>query len=270
MSTVTEVVSLPPPTGTAPPNPLAMLQSLIERGADPERLEKMIALVERWEMNRAREAFGNALTGFQSDCPAILKDRTATVRGQGGEWQYRYESYDDLMAVVQPLLSRHRLAVDFSGVDAEGPGETGLIRLVVRLRVGMYYEDKHYQFPVPKGLRVNDSQAYGQALSYAKRYALRAALNIVVTDKAGDNDAATLYETVTGEQAKYLDGLIASIAGFDHDRFRGWLLEATGYGEIATVPSAHFGKVRTILLQKQKKAASAKAAKPAREPGQEG
>jgi hypothetical protein len=68
-------------------------------------------------------------------------------------------------------------------------------------------------------MRVNDTQRWGAALSYAKRYSLCAALSIVLGDE--DSDAEGLVETVGEEEIATLKELIEATST-DLKRFLKW------------------------------------------------
>jgi len=196
MPETTDTVNANMPVVVQQPNPMLMLQSLIERGADPAKLEKMMDLVERWEKNQAAQAFGAALAKFQELCPPIVKWRETKAK-PGTEFAFKYASFDDVMAAARPHLATCGIACAF---DSEHKEESGVasLKVTVRIRVGSYFEDRTFTCPVPKDLKASEPQRYGAALSYAKRYALCAALNIVGTDQ--DDDAQTQHDYLTEQQ----------------------------------------------------------------------
>jgi hypothetical protein len=208
----TELVERP---AAAALTPLELIQSLVERpDLDPDKLGKLLDLQERWERNRAAEAFGAAVAKFQAKCPIIHKARTATINSSKGSYKYQFASFDDVMRTAAPLLAECGLAVSFS----TEPAENG-IKSTCRVRHGTHYEDHTLTVPIPS-MNVNDTQRYGAALSYAKRYNLCAALNIVVSDE--DNDAESLCERITEDQIATLNEWIES-TNTDLNRFLKWL-----------------------------------------------
>lgn len=174
------------------PNPFTMLEAAIERGMEPAQLSQMMDLCERHERNQAAAAFGAAISKFQRLCPAVHKGRKATINSPKGNYSYQFAGYDDVMRQAGPHLSECGIALSFS-TEAIEKG----IRVTTRVRVGIHAEDYTLDVPVPD-MRVNDTQRYGAALSYAKRYGVCAALNIVVTDE--DTDANTCYDPIDAEQ----------------------------------------------------------------------
>jgi len=124
---------------------------------------------------------------------------------------------DDIMAVAQPVLSKYGLSVSYSA-SIEG----GHLRAVCTVRKGCHSEKSEITLPVPTQMKVNDTQKMGAALSYAKRYALCAALNITVTDQ--DVDAHGLdADPITDNQAFALDELLSKLPDNRQRDFMNWL-----------------------------------------------
>lgn len=219
-----------------PENPMALMQIAIERGTDPDQLEKLMGLQERWERNQAAKAFGQAMADFQSQCPAITKTRGVNLTG-GKRNDYLYASLDDIMRKIQPVLSSVGLSVSFSAAMTEG----GQLSAVCRVRCGTHVEETSITLPVPSQMRVNDTQKMGAAMSYAKRYALTAALNIVVTDE--DTDAGGMMETITEAQRIQLDDMLSGLSEERRPRF----LAVYGVDSLANLPASRYAEARSAL-----------------------
>ena len=200
-----------------PPDPLMLIARALDKGMDVSQLKELFDLQERHERNQAAKEYSTAVAEFQARCPRISKRRTARVdsRREGGRgYEYQFASYDDVMSQAGPVLAEVGLAVTFTNPKRYEKG----IQLRCRIRKGVHYEDHELEIPVPQ-LASNDTQAYGAALSYAKRYLLCAALNIVVTDE--DDDAAALLERASPEHVQEMQRLIAE-KGVNLRRFLDW------------------------------------------------
>lgn len=222
------------PTGV---NPLVLLQTAIEKGLDPDKLGKLMDLAERYEKNRAAEVFGRSLAEFQSRCPTVYKSRKAD--------RFAFASYDDVMRQAGPVLAECGIAVSFTTPHTEGRYE-----IVVRLRVGSYFEDFPFSAPMPDVgkiaafLKLSEPQAFGFVLSYYKRYAICAAGNIVVTDE--DNDAVNdAMANVTAAQAANINDLIAE-KRVNMEKFLEWAQAAS----VEDIPAANYAKVIDVLRRK--------------------
>lgn len=223
-----------------PSNPLELLTLAVEKGADPDKLTGMYDLYQRWQKDQAAQAFGEALAKFQSFCPRITKRRTINIgKGPGAA----YASYDDIMREITPVLSQCGLSVTFTQADMQG---AGTVKLGCTIRHGTHSETTQVALPVPTQMSVNDTQKMGAALSYAKRYALCAALNIVVTDE--DDDAGRMQEQITyitEAQAIQLDEMIQSY-GADRAKF----LDFYGIKSTAELPASRFQQAFAALQKK--------------------
>ncbi len=190
--------------------PAQVIQKIVADGRDPG---PMMGVFEQWEARIASDQFGHALATFQGVCPQIKKNRQIDLGGGKGPM---FASLDDIMREIQPHLTACGIAVTFSAGMTDG----GQMRAVCTVRHGRHSEQSEVTLPVPSQMRVNDTQKMGAALSYAKRYALCAALNIIVTDE--DVDAAGMVETISEEQIDTLNQWIQT-TNTDIDRFLKWL-----------------------------------------------
>jgi hypothetical protein len=159
-------------------SPQQLISQAIDKGANVDALERLMALAERVKAEQAREAFNAALAIFQSTCPVIAK----THSGHGN--QYTYAKLEDIAAQIKPHMQTARLHYSFS---TEQTGDTLTVHCRVTHADG-HSETSHASFPVNSKAGMSEQQKVGSAMTYAKRYALMNALGIVVADE--DNDAA--------------------------------------------------------------------------------
>jgi hypothetical protein len=227
------------PLVPASSDPMAIIALAVQHGAEPAQLRELLELQREYAKDRAAERFGEALTQFQRRCRFVEKVREATIYSDKGNYKYNFASFDDVMRVAAPALDECSLAVSFS-TEAIDKG----IRCTCRIRHGIHFEDHTIDVPVPQ-MKVNDTQKYGAALSYAKRYALCAALNIVVTDDI-DNDAATLIDPISQEQEIQLRELIEA-KGADLPKFLAWM----GVEKLSDIAVVDFQKAVTALRNKR-------------------
>ena len=217
---------------------MRLIEIAVQANADPDRLGKLMDLQERWELSKAAEAYGNALAAFQAECPPIHKGRTVDLGKGSGP---RYAGLDDIMAVAQPILSKHGLSVSYSADIAEGK-----LHAVCKVRKGRHTETNEITLPVPDQMRVNDTQKMGAAFSYAKRYALCAALNITVTDQ--DTDASNLNADtyITEHQADTIAAFLERMSESDKASFYKW----AGCPTLNKFPASKYQSAIRSLKQK--------------------
>jgi len=218
-------------------NPMTIYQQAVESNADPARLSQIMDLVERFEKNQADKAYGEALAAFQAECPQIKKDKGVSM---GGRHAYNFASLDTIMRIIQPILSRHGLSVQFSAGITEG----GAVDVKCMVRCGSHTQTTEASIPIPD-MKVNSAQRAGAAISYAKRYALCAALNIVVTDE--DIDAGIPEDGLIEDQVIKLKEIAESISD---GRMAGFFkMMGVDLGDWSTIPASRFNDAKRDLTR---------------------
>jgi hypothetical protein len=134
------------------------------------------------------ESAGNgllaAVVAVQRAAGTITKDKTATVRTDKGTYTYAYASLDTILDTLRPLLARNKLAwLTYPSRDEDG-------QPVLRYQLAHAPTGESLTGSMPLLLAKTDSQAMGSAITYARRYALCAVLNLVV-DEDDDAQAAS-------------------------------------------------------------------------------
>jgi hypothetical protein len=224
-----------PATPVVATTPMAMLSNWLAGGGDIDKAGQLLDLCERYERTQAAAAYNAAIARFQSLCPVVPKGRS--VQGMG----YSYADYGDVMKVAKPHLDACGLAVSFSTETIDGG-----LRVTCRISHGSHHEDHLFTVPIPSTLRVNDAQKFGAALSFAKRYALTAALNIVCSDDV-DDDGAGLCEQISEKQAVQISELLMT-TNSDTARFLKW----AGVASIYDLSIARYREAVLMLEAKPK------------------
>jgi hypothetical protein len=182
---------------------MALIRTAIERGVDPDKMTALYNLAERWEKNEAAKKFAEALTRFQAKMPPIVKEREVhKAENKGGGKMYNFAPYEDVMKIAKPILEECEIVTTFT----TKPGENNLTAVTCRVRVGTHFEETTITLGMPGILNANPSQQAGGALSYGKRYALCAALNIVITGE--DKDGADQFEGISDAQSEELNTML--------------------------------------------------------------
>lgn len=120
----------------------------------------------------------SALLEFQKKVTPIFRDQTAKIKqNNGGEFRYKFADLAAIQEVINPILIECGLIVMQSPVR-EFELETTIIHVESGELVSSCYK------MVPAG---NNPQSQGSTITYQKRYALIAMLNLQIKD---DDDAA--------------------------------------------------------------------------------
>ena len=158
---------------------MALLVGADLSSVDTDKLEKLMQLQERWEDKQADKALADALAEFQSTAPSTFKGRKSD-RGH-------FASLDDIMLAMRVSLATNGLSISFDTATPEA-GKLTAVCHVLHKDGGTL--SRSVTVPVDSAMRANDTQKMGSAISYAKRYALTAALNLIVSDHDDDANSA--------------------------------------------------------------------------------
>jgi len=224
-----EIQTLPTPT------PMDLMQSAVANNVDAEQLSKLMDLQDRYEANQSRRAFSNAVADFQAKCPTILKSRKAD--------RYNYAPLDTVLRTIRPHLEDAGLSVRFSTMMHETTVITAIC--TVSHRDG-HSEVSEFSACIDEKMRVNDTQKIGSANSYAKRYALMNALNLVASDEDDDGFLAG-NELIDGHQEIEINDMLEATKS-DVAAFLRWAKVES----VADMPASKYPQAMKLLRSKQK------------------
>ncbi len=164
------------------PTPLLLIQQALDAKYNPADLKDLFELQRMHAADLAERAYADAITGFQSECPPIRKNAANTHSGK------RYADYEGVMRAIMPLLRKYKIVVTFDTAD-----DGARMMTTCRVRVGTVEKLTTITLPLDAASKMmNATQAGGAAMSYGRRYALAAALNLVYTDE--DTDAQDRHD----------------------------------------------------------------------------
>jgi hypothetical protein len=226
--------------------PMEMLNTALERGADPDVLGKLMALQERWEANQGRKAFNAAIAAAKAEIVPVVRNST-------GHNEKRYADFAAYAKMLDPILPKHGLTYRFRTTQAN------LITVTCILsHIDGYAEENSLSAAPDNTGNKNSIQAIGSAQQYLMRYTLIAALGLSSTK---DDDGVAAGKTIdaaaaiTPEQAKTLEVLVKE-TGTD----LGKMLTVCGCDALADIHPADFPRVLQMLQTKKRMQAQEKAA----------
>jgi len=218
-----------------------MIAVAAAQDVDVEKLEKLMDLQERWEDRQAKKAFVQAMAKFQETCPAAFRSRSSD--------KHDYAPIEEIMKTIRPHLAVNGLSVRFD-TEFGGDSMTAICKVA---HSGGYEEVSRFTCAIENivsktGKNVmNKSQASASADSYAKRYALKNAFNIV---ESYDDDAQIMGappETITPEQAASLRDNITELKA-DEAYFCKWLK----VGALEDLPASMLDKAQKAVDEQKK------------------
>ncbi|MDZ7922721.1 MAG: ERF family protein [Marinagarivorans sp.] len=151
----------------------------LDPNADIEKLERMIAMQEKILSRNAMQAFAADFSAMQISLPRISENGI-------GHNKAKYALLEDINDAVRPVLHAHGFGISFS-IDQSANSVTTRAKLSHRLG---HLEETVLTLPIDTSGAKNPVQAAGSTISYGKRYALCALLNISTGDDSDGNQAA--------------------------------------------------------------------------------
>ena len=89
--------------------PARLIQLAMDKGADLEKLEKLLTLQERYEKNEARKEYHKAMAAFKADAPKIDKDKKVGYLNV----KYSHASLYNVTDKINTVLSKHGLSASW-------------------------------------------------------------------------------------------------------------------------------------------------------------
>jgi hypothetical protein len=207
------------------PTPAGLLQMAISQGADLDRLERLMALQERWEATEARKAFTVAMTAFKAEPLEIFKKKEVAFL----DVRYKHAELSDVTDVVVPAMSRHQLSHRWA---VRQDGDRITVDCVVTHIAGHSETVTMEAKPDTSGKK-NPIQAIASTVQYLQRYTLLAATGMSTKGqdddgKGGDDALSDADEAALDDlRAASVDGEVALQAAFQNSPISddGWKRE---------------------------------------------
>lgn len=190
-------------------NPLVLLQSAIDRGINPDQLGKLMDLSERWEANRAKAAFAQAMSACQAEMPAVIKD--AENKG----CRSRYARLETVNYIIKPVYTKHGFSLSFNEVRAEASQPDHCCVEATLRHSGGHCEVYSLDLGLDgKGAQGNQNamnvlQAKGSTIAYARRYLTLMAFNVAVAEE--DNDGGNGNALITPEEVGLINDALGEL-----------------------------------------------------------
>ena len=171
------------------------------------------------------KTLAEALVAFQAEAPKLLKASEANA----GSYRYKYVDLAAVMDAIQPLLAKHGLA--WSAFPSFGPNGEPALRYKLTHSSGDCESET-----MPLLIQKADPQGLGSGISYARRYALTAVLNLVADEDddgaAAARPAAPPAAQVASDKDRRLIYARADNAGIGNCQLANLVLAAGGHEPI--------------------------------------
>ena len=166
--------------------PADLLQMAVSQGADLDRLERLMALQERWEAGEARKAFVAAMTDFKSEPLEIFKRKQVGYSDKQGNFVgYKHAELSDITDVVVPAMARHGLSHRW---DVKKEAQRVVVSCIITHKLGHSEAVTMDAAPDDSGKK-NKLQQVASAVTYLERYTLLAATGMSTKEQVDDDGA---------------------------------------------------------------------------------
>jgi hypothetical protein len=179
--------------------PSALLQLAVQQNLDIDKLEKLMALQERWEANQARKDFLTAISKFQSTVPALEKTKKVAF----GNTKYSYAPLGEITATIKTSMSENSLSHRWEIEDLADK----IVCSCIVSHISGHSEKTTMSAAKDSSGGKNEIQQRGSSITYLQRYTLIAALGISTADEDVDGQKEPVVKkaesVVTGKATDF-------------------------------------------------------------------
>lgn len=185
--TTTEIIAPGQPTKydmaiQAQATPAALLVYAMERGADLDKLEKLMELQTRWDADQARKAYVVDMAEFKKNPPQIVKDKLVEFSGTS----YKHATLGTVTQAIVDGLAQHGFSHRW---DTKVEGSSVTVTCILTHRLG-HCETTTLTSGRDESGKKNSIQAMASAITYLQRYTLLAATGLATHDQGDDDGRA--------------------------------------------------------------------------------
>ncbi len=199
-------------TETPEPSVALMLQKVIDGGITKENvtaLESLVGLYDRMQAKDAEREFSAALVELQGETIRVQATKSVDVRD--GIPRYKFAPYEEIMSVVQPMLTQHGFSVTFdTRIEADR-----LYSVCTLTHKSGHSRSNQFAVRFSKPPGSSDPQGDMSTKNYAKRGAFCDCLNISIDH---DDDARMIGHPLGSALAGDLSARVEEV-GADREAF---------------------------------------------------
>lgn len=159
--------------------PAAMIELAINRGADLEKLEKLMELQERYEQQQFKKDYTKAVAEFKANMPKVIKDK------ENKQYKSMYASESALLNTLNPILSQYGLSVSYSFPETEGD----ILKVTcIMTHENGYSDSVTLPGPIDTSGSKNPLQQVKSTVTYLRKATFEAITGIATCDPSEDDD----------------------------------------------------------------------------------
>jgi len=218
--------------------PATLVSIAIEKGADIEKLEKLMELQTRWEQAQSQKAYSEAMAAFKANPPNIKKDKKVKFRTGAGETSYNHASLWNVTEKISAALSQHGLSASWT-TSQEASNVTVTCRIS---HIDGHSEETSLTAAPDTSGNKNSIQALGSTISYLERYTLLALTGLATQDMDDDGQGGGEIKLISDKQKSTIIDMI-NAKEIDEDKF----LKYMDVDLIENIAAANYNKAMAAL-----------------------
>lgn len=182
-----------PVASRAMTTPADLLALALDKGADLDRLERLMVMQREWEADQARKAYVDDMARFKSAPITIEKDRHVNyTKSNNSVVDYNHASIGNVTSTVCAALAACGFSHRWNTEQKDG----GIVvSCVITHRLG-HSESTTLRANADDSGGKNSIQAIASTVTYLQRYTLLAATGLATSD--GDDDGRSAGDTQEG------------------------------------------------------------------------
>jgi len=165
--------------------PTELIRLAIDKGADLERLEKLLNIKRAYDADEARKAYHLAMSEFKANPPSIGKDKKVGYKTDRGSVGYSHASLYNVTEKINKELSKYGLSASWT------TKQNGAISVTCRITHSKgHSEETTLTAQADTSGSKNAIQAIGSTITYLERYTLLALTGLATFDQDDDGKAS--------------------------------------------------------------------------------
>lgn len=215
----------------------AVLSAVADPQQSPERLEKFLAVAERFEAIKAKRAYVQAFHAAKDEMDGIKITKEGKIQYRDGSI-IKYAKYDDIARHIKPVLRRYGLSESYSYEYTETPPK---VTCVMTLMHTAGHSETFRSVPLPmvdSSGGKTDIQGAGSVASYGKRFVIVPAFDIVCEDEDDDGSGQGVGDPIDQEERDEIERCLQIMEEKEpggRRRFMAWLAKNQKVSEIAEI-----------------------------------
>lgn len=238
-------LAIQPEQGLTVGNTARMMEAVIAKGITPEAvgvMKELMALMKEANALQAEKDFAKAFVALQAEMPDIKASKV--VPNNDDSVRYKFAPYEKIMEAVKPLLLKHGFTVTFS--TSYDP--TRIIQKCTLQHTGGHARTNEFAARIGRGPPgSSEAQGDGAASTYAKRFALCNALNIIIeSDTDASLDGRNDGDVISSDKVQYLREQVREV-GYKEESF----LKLAGVDSYEAIREGSYGVLTRAIEMKR-------------------